>query len=234
MHLGHLISILVVFNLLNIYIWPVSCSGIFVEADKVIHYTKTNKEGTANKLRRKPVCKNCGYDRKVHRGVVITCLDCFISGYELYRFDYQVPYHHFLFKRSGTCSTGRCDDPPATISRATALLNSDHGFGDYNLLENNCECFAIYCKTGKHMSEQACSAKSTVRAVAQAILDQNSGRLLDDVRVHDPDNYMNLKDKIDQLITLPFKEIIAILIKLNKNEEFDTVEEKENHLAQEV
>lgn len=84
------------------------------------------------------------------------------------------------------------------------------------------------------MSEQACSAKSTARAVAQAILDQNSGRLLDDVRVHDPDNYTNLKEKIDQLITLPFKEIIATLIKLNKNEKFETMEEKENQLAQEV
>ncbi|XP_004290240.1 PREDICTED: uncharacterized protein LOC101304340 [Fragaria vesca subsp. vesca] len=205
--------------------------GIFVEADKVIHYTKTRKEEPANKLRRRPACGKCGFDRKVHRGVVISCLDCFLSGYELYRFDYEVPYHHFLFKRSGTCSTGSCDDPAAVISRATDLLNSQDGFGDYNLFENNCECFAIYCKTGKHMSEQACSAKLTIRAVAQAVLDQNSGRLLEDVRVHDPENYMNLKEKIDKLIPLPINEIIAILGKLNANEE--EVEELETNQTME-
>lgn len=69
------------------------------------------------------------------------------------------------------------------------------------------------------MSEQACSAKLTFRAVAQAILDQNSGRLLEDVRVHDPDNYTDLKEKIDKLIPLSINEIVALLGKLNADEE---------------
>ncbi|GMN66542.1 hypothetical protein TIFTF001_035611, partial [Ficus carica] len=34
------------------------------------------------------------------------------------------------------------------------MLHSAEGFDEYNLLRNNCESFAVYCKTGKRLSLQ--------------------------------------------------------------------------------
>ena len=38
-----------------------------------------------------------------------------------------------------------CDDPERVIARATSRL----GEADYDLFENNCEHFAVWCKTGR-------------------------------------------------------------------------------------
>ncbi|CAF1761928.1 unnamed protein product [Brassica napus] len=47
----------------------------------------------------------------------------------------------------GTCTTAPSDPPEEIVHRARYLL-SGNGFGEYHLLDNNCEDFAIYCKTG--------------------------------------------------------------------------------------
>lgn len=53
----------------------------------------------------------------------------------------------FLAKvRGGTCTTAYSDPPGTVIHRAMYLLQN--GFGNYDLFENNCEDFALYCKTG--------------------------------------------------------------------------------------
>ena len=44
----------------------------------------------------------------------------------------------------------RCDPPNLAIKRAESRL----GERDYNLVFNNCEHFATWCKTGQHQSEQ--------------------------------------------------------------------------------
>ncbi|WZZ89622.1 hypothetical protein YC2023_118201 [Brassica napus] len=49
--------------------------------------------------------------------------------------------------RGGTCTTAPSDPPEEIVHRARYLL-SGNGFGEYHLLDNNCEDFAIYCKTG--------------------------------------------------------------------------------------
>ncbi|XP_043700266.1 protein LEAD-SENSITIVE 1-like [Telopea speciosissima] len=46
----------------------------------------------------------------------------------------------------GTCTTATSDPPETVIHRAMYLLQN--GFGNYDVFQNNCEDFALYCKTG--------------------------------------------------------------------------------------
>jgi hypothetical protein len=77
----------------------------------------------------------------------LSCLDCFLSGGELCRFEYAVSCAQFLAQaRGGTCTIASSDATEDVLHRAFYLL--ENGFGPYNVFKNNCEDFAIYCKTG--------------------------------------------------------------------------------------
>ncbi|KAF0889701.1 hypothetical protein E2562_030177 [Oryza meyeriana var. granulata] len=94
----------------------------------------------------RPPCQKCGHLIK-QQGVIMSCLDCFLYGGNLYLFDYAVSPAFFLAKaRGGTCTLAASDPADVVIHRAQHLLNN--GFGMYSLFKNNCEDFAIYCKTG--------------------------------------------------------------------------------------
>ncbi|CAN0897389.1 Protein LEAD-SENSITIVE 1 [Linum grandiflorum] len=91
-------------------------------------------------------CPNCGDQPKLD-GVILSCLDCFLWGGDLYRFEYAVSSAFFLAKaRGGTCTLAPSDPSEDVLHRASFLL--ENGFGNYSLIRNNCEDFAIYCKTG--------------------------------------------------------------------------------------
>lgn len=91
-------------------------------------------------------CPTCGENSR-DNGVILSCIDCFLDGGELYLFEYDVPVAAFLAKpRGGTCTIAKSDPPEDVIHRATFLL--ENGFGDYNVFKNNCEDFSVYCKTG--------------------------------------------------------------------------------------
>ncbi|KAE8717032.1 CCHC-type integrase [Hibiscus syriacus] len=88
-------------------------------------------------------CPNCGGDQSIRRGVISSCLDCFLTDGDLYLFKYAVSPASFVTKlRGGTCTIASSD----VLHRAFFLLQN--GFGVYHLFKNNCEDFAIYCKTG--------------------------------------------------------------------------------------
>ncbi|XP_048328571.1 protein LEAD-SENSITIVE 1-like [Ziziphus jujuba] len=71
-----------------------------------------------------------------------------LKGGKLYRYDYDVDLDFFIAKsRGGTVRIAYLDPPRLVLHRAYFLLKND-GFGAYNLFNNNCEDFAIYCKTG--------------------------------------------------------------------------------------
>ncbi|KAK4773471.1 hypothetical protein SAY87_028490 [Trapa incisa] len=92
------------------------------------------------------VFPDCGF-RQPGSGVTLTCLDCFLGKGSLYCFEYGVPPSVFLAKvRGGTCTTATSDLPEAVIHRTMYLLQN--GFGNYDIFQNNCEDFALYCKTG--------------------------------------------------------------------------------------
>ncbi|KAF5960830.1 hypothetical protein HYC85_002039 [Camellia sinensis] len=147
----------------HIYTWRnaylYSHHGIYCGDGKVIHFTRGagHEIGTGTPLDRiifsssssHPLdapCPQCG-DQSRLDGVICSCIDCFLYGGALYRFEYAVSPAFFLAKaRGGTCTLAASDPPEDVLHRAEFLLNN--GFGVYNIFKNNCEDFAIYCKTG--------------------------------------------------------------------------------------
>ncbi|KAH9617218.1 hypothetical protein KSS87_017504 [Heliosperma pusillum] len=145
----------------HIYTWRAlftySHHGIYVGGNKVVHFTDPADGGS--KLSTSSTCsgsksghpspcptfRDCGY-RQPESGVVLSCLDCFLGEGSPRLFEYEVAEFSFHIKRPGTCTTAQPDPPETVIHRATYLLQN--GFGNYNMLRNNCEDFAIYCKTG--------------------------------------------------------------------------------------
>ncbi|XP_011097994.1 uncharacterized protein LOC105176787 [Sesamum indicum] len=133
--------------------------GIYVGDGSVIHFTRGAGQeiGTGTVLDRfifssspsspsGSPCPRCG-DQSMAEGVISSCLECFLSGGDLYLFQYNVSPATFLAKaRGGTCTLAKSDPPEDVLYRAEYLL--ENGFGGYNIFKNNCEDFAIYCKTG--------------------------------------------------------------------------------------
>lgn len=91
-------------------------------------------------------------------GVISSSLDSFLKAGKLYRCEYAASSALLLAKRGGTCTTATSDATDLVIHRAKYLLN--HGFGRYNLFRNNCENFAIYCKTGLLILDDATVGQS--------------------------------------------------------------------------
>ncbi|XP_057789103.1 protein LEAD-SENSITIVE 1-like [Salvia miltiorrhiza] len=146
----------------HIYTWrtPVfaySHHGIYIGGDKVVHFTQHQNlsSGDSTSFRFSSSITDvtadcldfpdCGF-RKHTSGVVMSCLNCFLGDGSLYRFEYGVsPVVLITRLRSGTCTTAKSDPPEDVIHRAMHLLQ--HGFGKYDVFSNNCEDFALYCKT---------------------------------------------------------------------------------------
>ncbi|KAG4377147.1 hypothetical protein AAZX31_18G047200 [Glycine max] len=139
---------------------PITMAGIYVGEGMVIHFTRRAGQETRSGtildrllISSPPLratfdtpCPRCG-DQARSDGVICSCLDCFLSGGDLYLFEYSVSPAFFLAKaRGGTCTTAFSDPTDEVLHRALFLL--ENGFGGYHVFKNNCEDFAIYCKTG--------------------------------------------------------------------------------------
>lgn len=156
----------------HIYSWRAAYiyahHGIYIGNDRVIHFTRRGQEvGTGTVLdlllvssgRRSQVpCEVCSHQQDGH-GVFSSCLNCFLAGGILYRFEYSVTPALFLAKvRGGTCTLAVSDPADVVIHCANFLLNN--GFGGYNVFKNNCEDFALYCKTGLLVAENGTIGQS--------------------------------------------------------------------------
>ncbi|OMO96259.1 hypothetical protein COLO4_15387 [Corchorus olitorius] len=132
--------------------------AIYVSEDCVIHFIHTESDDNGvSGGQEEPPCK-CGYQRNVHLGVVKSCLDCFLSygthfSETLHVYEYEESSLVKKFKRAGTCSTSKSKPPEEVVAVATAL-HKENAFGSYDLVDNNCEHFATFCKTGTRSSEQ--------------------------------------------------------------------------------
>ncbi|XP_051148360.1 protein LEAD-SENSITIVE 1-like [Andrographis paniculata] len=163
----------------HIYTWRTAFTyshhGIFVGGDKVVHFTHDQSFSSPSELSSMFLSScssntadspcsgipDCGF-RKHPSGVTMSCLNCFLGKGLLHRFEYGASRLAFIAKfRGGTCTTAESDPSAAVIHRAMYLLHN--GFGNYHLFTNNCEDFALYCKTGllvrgKESSGQALGA----------------------------------------------------------------------------
>ncbi|KAL3517317.1 hypothetical protein ACH5RR_024219 [Cinchona calisaya] len=134
-------------------VFAYSHHGIFVGGSKVVHFTRVETPNHSDDDEEMialpsscPIFPDCGF-RQPKSGVVLSCLDCFLQNGSLYSFEYGVTPSVFLAKvRGGTCTTAPSDPPEAVIHRAMYLLQN--GFGNYDVFQNNCEDFTLYCKTG--------------------------------------------------------------------------------------
>ncbi|KAL9998328.1 putative LRAT domain-containing protein [Helianthus debilis subsp. tardiflorus] len=144
-------------------VFAYSHHGIYVGGNKVVHFTHFRSDGESetswnintpsgsyDEMTKIPLsCSkypDCGF-RQPKSGVVLSCLDCFLRDGALYAFEYAVNPTVFIAKvRGGTCTTATSDDADTVIHRAMYLLQT--GFGNYDVFQNNCEDFALYCKTG--------------------------------------------------------------------------------------
>nr|GEW66320.1 putative endopeptidase, NLPC/P60 domain, LRAT-like domain protein [Tanacetum cinerariifolium] len=89
----------------------------------------------------------------------------------LYRFKYEASLEFLYAKaRGGTCSMAKSDPPEDVLHRATYLYENGHV--KYDLMNNNCEDFALYCKTGLWStdieSQGRSSQANTVRSTRHA------------------------------------------------------------------
>ncbi|KAK3194577.1 hypothetical protein Dsin_025887 [Dipteronia sinensis] len=137
-------------------VFTYSHHGIYVGGSKVVHFrpernlnliTETSSDSYDSAPPSScPTFPDCGF-RQPNSGVVLSCLDCFLRNGSVYCFEYEVTPSVFLTKiRGGTCTTAASDPPETVIERAMYLLQN--GFGNYDVFQNNCEDFALYCKSG--------------------------------------------------------------------------------------
>ncbi|CAL5202747.1 unnamed protein product [Lathyrus oleraceus] len=146
----------------HIYVWRQAYlyahHGIYVQEEMVIHFTRETSgtqtlfdrlfTSSFSALNTHIPCQKCVAAKQTRsNGVILSCLDCFLSGGEPCLFLYGVNKLHFLNQaRGGTCTLASSDPADEVIHRANYLV--ENGFGGYHVSENNCEDFAIYCKTG--------------------------------------------------------------------------------------
>ncbi|GKD44581.1 putative endopeptidase, NLPC/P60 domain, LRAT-like domain protein, partial [Tanacetum coccineum] len=75
-------------------------------------------------------------------------------------FKYQASIEFLYAKaRGGTCSMAKSDPLEDVMHRATYLY--ENGYGKYDLTNNNCEDFALYCKTGLWSTDKESQGRSS-------------------------------------------------------------------------
>ena len=86
--------------------------------------------------------------------VIQSTLQEFCDGDQLCLVAYNHPFPMRLYKRSDSCHKVQSESAKVVIKRATEILRGQKRWDDYNLIKNNCEHFAVYCKTGERYSSQ--------------------------------------------------------------------------------
>ncbi|KAF3433985.1 hypothetical protein FNV43_RR25088 [Rhamnella rubrinervis] len=128
----------------HIYTWRLGYSyshhGIYVGDGKLVHLTRAPGLIIFSSSDESSPSRHSGDDR-----VECCSIEEFLCGGDLYLYEYGVTTALFIIKRGGTCTSFTSDPPKDVLHRASILL--EKGFGNYSLFENNCEDFAIYCKT---------------------------------------------------------------------------------------
>ena len=74
-------------------------------------------------------------------------LEEFLSGATLRLVAYNVPFIHHVFKRCGSSHTKASKPGKEVVQTATYYLDNPDEWGRYQVCFNNCQHFAVHCKT---------------------------------------------------------------------------------------
>ena len=73
-----------------------------------------------------------------------------------YKVHYEAPFwKRQVFSRSGTCTSVKSDPVGLVLARVHFILDHPEVLPDYHVLYANCECVAMWCKTGQWSTLQA-------------------------------------------------------------------------------
>jgi hypothetical protein len=84
-----------------------------------------------------------------------------------HKVEYQASFWRQHMWRSGTCTAAACDAPGMVRARVQFLQEHAELLPPYSVVQSNCECVAVWCKTGTWATLQATSWLS-VTAAGQA------------------------------------------------------------------
>lgn len=84
-----------------------------------------------------------------------------------HKVEYQAASWKQHLWRSGTCTSATCDAPAMVRARVQFLLEHADLLPPYSMVQSNCECVAVWCKTGTWATLQA-AAWLSVTAAGQA------------------------------------------------------------------
>ncbi|EPS59779.1 hypothetical protein M569_15026, partial [Genlisea aurea] len=123
--------------------------GIYIGEGNVIHFTAGGGQGGSSSSLSKSSsnpCPSCGH-RPSNNGLKSSCLACFLNSGTLLRYRYGVSDAYLSSEGPGGHCTCTKSYPPETVVRR-AIFFLENGYPDYDLVNNNCEDFALYCKKG--------------------------------------------------------------------------------------
>jgi hypothetical protein len=72
-----------------------------------------------------------------------------------YKVQYEAPFWKRQICRAGTCTSAKSDPVGLVLARVHFILNHPHLIPAYHVLYANCECVAVWCKTGHWSTLQA-------------------------------------------------------------------------------
>ncbi|BBN05117.1 hypothetical protein Mp_3g10460 [Marchantia polymorpha subsp. ruderalis] len=83
-------------------------------------------------------------------GVIKTCIECFKEDGELHKYYYgNKSYCSWKLIDGVTTTESEKSSDPAEISARARHSLENNNFEHYDLVDNNCEDFALYCSTGR-------------------------------------------------------------------------------------
>lgn len=130
--------------------------GVFSGNNNVIHYVRANEDPLDGVIKETSMQNFMGNDKNLH---VCYCNDYGKRVSEFHYDNFNIPqktndfhrlkmaYEIYSFTKNDTV---KLYSPMETVARARSKL----GERGYNLLLDNCEHFAVWCKTGLCQSEQ--------------------------------------------------------------------------------
>lgn len=131
--------------------------GVYSGNRKVIHYVKNNGNDLDGVIGETSIekflgddknCYVCNFDEKGRRTSESLATSTSIVAQHIGIFDLlKIVYDIYTFLNS---ENGKLYSPEETVARARSKI----GESNYNLFLDNCEHFAIWCKTGLYKSEQ--------------------------------------------------------------------------------